>query len=645
MVKIEVWDIVDLAMHSDGILSAVDKSLGGAVSQDDVMAGLKRFDEEKIKEWCQRGKGSAKLRPLDATCIDVYTGAHGCIFVFDPTRRETFEYVKKQLEHVPLHVPIAIVANFRDMVERAKESGADIVSAAEARVLASSLKKRRTADAKNANANATGQTADDGEVSDVVFFELSLLNCFGLKALYHFFHIPFAKLRCDSYREKLAQAERERQERESEVHRVISAQDYGSWIGALNQMMRAGNKGKKGSRAQSQLRLPVEGKGPTQKLSKPIKSKSLKNDGGVLSPNANAKSAVSSSSVTRKLDAVTAQQQQSNAQSSPTLPKRSTDVGRVDKGAQSKIMVSMAKVTGQVSEQKGVLSKVEDFKVESNLDDFFGDMSDSEDDYTQDERTVMREKERILGMSGRPNGVEAGTDDGSSSDSDIALSVKQNLPQNCRDEGSSSSSTDDDREDRGSKVSQTIRVAREEEDSSIKKENTQLPLPLDAQTHPTTESLVGSGGNTFQLGGSLDDSFFAADDDDSESADSGSQDSAKKDSGGNGNLKSTGTDQVNEIGTESATATRNVSVAESLPDEALEEMKKALNSMMGSMQDTEEVFGALTMDEMGTQKQQQKKKKKKKKKKSNDSSKESESAQKKKKKKKKKSRKKGGEAE
>ena len=86
VVKIEVWDIVDLAMHSDGILSAVDKSLGGAVSQDDVMAGLKRFDEEKIKEWCQRGKGSAKLRPLDATCIDVYTGAHGCIFVFDPTR-------------------------------------------------------------------------------------------------------------------------------------------------------------------------------------------------------------------------------------------------------------------------------------------------------------------------------------------------------------------------------------------------------------------------------------------------------------------------------------------------------------------------------------------------------------------------------
>lgn len=65
-------------------------------------------------------KGAPKnlpMLPIDATTIDVYNGggeADLVIFLFDRTRRETFDYVKKAVLDVPRGCPIIIGSNFSD---------------------------------------------------------------------------------------------------------------------------------------------------------------------------------------------------------------------------------------------------------------------------------------------------------------------------------------------------------------------------------------------------------------------------------------------------------------------------------------------------------------------------------------------------
>ena len=52
---------------------------------------------------------------LDAQFLDVYKQTHGVIFIFDITKLWTFEYVKRELDHVPSSIPVLVLANFTDM--------------------------------------------------------------------------------------------------------------------------------------------------------------------------------------------------------------------------------------------------------------------------------------------------------------------------------------------------------------------------------------------------------------------------------------------------------------------------------------------------------------------------------------------------
>ena len=54
----------------------------------------------------------------DAATIDVYKGTNVAIFVFDPSRGDSLEYIEKELESVPEHLWVLILANFRDKVGR-----------------------------------------------------------------------------------------------------------------------------------------------------------------------------------------------------------------------------------------------------------------------------------------------------------------------------------------------------------------------------------------------------------------------------------------------------------------------------------------------------------------------------------------------
>ena len=46
--------------------------------------------------------------------VDVYQGCHAAIFLVDPSKKWTYEYVQRELALVPEHIPTCILLNFRD---------------------------------------------------------------------------------------------------------------------------------------------------------------------------------------------------------------------------------------------------------------------------------------------------------------------------------------------------------------------------------------------------------------------------------------------------------------------------------------------------------------------------------------------------
>ena len=58
--------------------------------------------------------GKHAMHPLDATLVDVYSNAHAAVFCVDPSKPWTYEYVKRELARVPLHIPACVLVGFRD---------------------------------------------------------------------------------------------------------------------------------------------------------------------------------------------------------------------------------------------------------------------------------------------------------------------------------------------------------------------------------------------------------------------------------------------------------------------------------------------------------------------------------------------------
>ena len=68
---------------------------------------------------------SHSIEGMDASSVDVYDGCNACVFIIDP-RNVTFlflfdeqldsvEYFKQTIVSVPMHIPVLVIANFRDV--------------------------------------------------------------------------------------------------------------------------------------------------------------------------------------------------------------------------------------------------------------------------------------------------------------------------------------------------------------------------------------------------------------------------------------------------------------------------------------------------------------------------------------------------
>jgi hypothetical protein len=142
---LEVWDVVDKASKRN-----ISESLTLA-RKGDAESGTHTF-------------------PLDATVIDVYRNAHAVLFLIDPSKKWTYEYVRRELPLVPEHIPTCVLLNFRDYP-------------ASKRTIRPERVER---DCELSHSNRPFRP---------FVIETSLLNCYGLPALSTFLHIPFLCLK------------------------------------------------------------------------------------------------------------------------------------------------------------------------------------------------------------------------------------------------------------------------------------------------------------------------------------------------------------------------------------------------------------------------------------------------------------------
>jgi len=145
IVKVEVWDVVDVAK--------------------------KRVKIEGLKT----SESGQELAPgLDAEFLDVYQGTHGVIMVMDITKAWTMDYIRKESEKVPAHIPILLLANFADQGHHRQVTQMQIADFVE--------RFSRPGD----------------EAAEIRWAECSLRNGFGLKLIHRFFNVPFLTLQRQS---------------------------------------------------------------------------------------------------------------------------------------------------------------------------------------------------------------------------------------------------------------------------------------------------------------------------------------------------------------------------------------------------------------------------------------------------------------
>ena len=102
--------------------------------------------------------------------MDVYQGCHAAVFLVDPSKKWTYEYVQRELALVPEHIPTCILINFRDYPASKRAIRPEEVEA------------------------DCGYAFGKRPFRPFVV-ETSLLNCYGLQALSTFLHIPFLCLK------------------------------------------------------------------------------------------------------------------------------------------------------------------------------------------------------------------------------------------------------------------------------------------------------------------------------------------------------------------------------------------------------------------------------------------------------------------
>lgn len=223
-VKCEVWDVVDRGFdpsqengngpHEDGHeanpFQADAVKTGLAASTSSAMAAATAAAAAVAS--AGNMSGTHMVATVDASTIDVYHESHGVIFLLDVTKWDTLEYVKQELANVPVHIPTLVLGNFRDCGNQRKIFKEDIH------------------ELLYGNPDRSHRQQAPRRPHELLYFECSLLNCYGLKALHQYFGIPFLQLKLSTLRQQMRIVEGEFAHVKHDLQAKISEQRYTDYM-------------------------------------------------------------------------------------------------------------------------------------------------------------------------------------------------------------------------------------------------------------------------------------------------------------------------------------------------------------------------------------------------------------------------------
>lgn len=223
-VKCEVWDVVDRGFSPDGPSASSTGATEppsaspfelGALQSNSNFASVRASAAVAASIASASGaSGAHTVATVDASTVDVYHETHGVIFLLDVTKWHTLEYVRQQLERVPAHIPTLVLGNFRDCGNQRKIFKEDIHEL----LYGSSDRASRQ------------QQQALRRPHELLYFECSLLNCYGLKSLHQYFGIPFLQLKLATIRQQMRIVEGEFAHLKHDVQAKIAEQRYADYV-------------------------------------------------------------------------------------------------------------------------------------------------------------------------------------------------------------------------------------------------------------------------------------------------------------------------------------------------------------------------------------------------------------------------------
>ncbi|XP_030853601.1 rab-like protein 6 isoform X2 [Strongylocentrotus purpuratus] len=200
VVKVEVWDVVD-------------KGKPRKRERNTLKIDNKDTDEDDPDNPC-----------LDASFLDVYKGTNGVVMMLDISKKWTWQYVEKELPKVPTHIPVLVMASFKDLHEE------QAVYREEIEYFIKELDRPPGS-------------------AHIRVAESSMKNGFGLKYLHSFFNIPFLQLQRETLLQQLQRNQLETDATLEELDARIESedQDYDMYLSSLSHKQTDKSKGSSSS--------------------------------------------------------------------------------------------------------------------------------------------------------------------------------------------------------------------------------------------------------------------------------------------------------------------------------------------------------------------------------------------------------------
>ncbi|GAM25777.1 hypothetical protein SAMD00019534_089520, partial [Acytostelium subglobosum LB1] len=199
IVDVEVWDVVDVATtkkkkSASTLVTSHSKQQQQQQDEEEDEPFTVPSKDEMLKK--KTSGGSFKIHSLDAQTIDVMKNVSAVIFMVNPHKKWTFQYVERELAKIPADVYVMLITNYRDQGDSSKQLTPGEIQA---------LCEQR---------------------AHMQHIDASMYNAYGLRGVVSYFNIPFLQLQRKMLHQQLERNKIEFSSAVEEINMLVKDQNY-----------------------------------------------------------------------------------------------------------------------------------------------------------------------------------------------------------------------------------------------------------------------------------------------------------------------------------------------------------------------------------------------------------------------------------